>query len=154
MSDSPERPLPGITIVREFDATRERVFDAWVTPSSFAAWFGGAASEVPPETVQMDVRDGGSWSATMFAGPDRHEIPWSGRFIEVRRPARLVLTLSDVPGEDPHADEFVTVLFEPLDGDRTQMTFHQGGDNLTPEQYEQARAGWLTFFQALADTLV
>jgi hypothetical protein len=37
----------------------------------FADWFGGAASEVPVESVTMDVRPGGVWRATMFAGPDR-----------------------------------------------------------------------------------
>jgi uncharacterized protein YndB with AHSA1/START domain len=64
----------GITITRVFDAPRERVWKEWTEPKRFADWFGGSKSEVPPSTVSMDVRPGGSWRATMFADPGRREI--------------------------------------------------------------------------------
>ena len=62
---------PGITITRVFDAPRERVWREWTEPEPFADWFGGTESEIPLDTVSMDVRPGGSWRATMFAGPER-----------------------------------------------------------------------------------
>jgi uncharacterized protein YndB with AHSA1/START domain len=144
----------GITITRIFSAPRERVFDAWTSPEDFSAWFGGPASEVPVESVRMDVRPGGAWRATMFAGPDRLEIPWSGRFIDVDRPSRLVLTLSDVEGDIQAADEseWVTVVFAEVEGG-TQLVFHQGGGHLDAAEYERARAGWLSFFDALAEVV-
>jgi uncharacterized protein YndB with AHSA1/START domain len=144
----------GITITRIFPAPRELVFDAWTTPKHFSAWFGGPASEVPEESVTMDLRPGGVWTATMFAGPERQEIPWRGRFIEVDRPSRLVLTLSDidVDPEAPNESEWVTVVFAEVEGG-TQMVFHQGGGHLGEAEYERARAGWLTFFDALADVV-
>ena len=146
----------GISITRIFDAPPEEVFAAWVEPAKFGRWFGGTASDVPVETISMDARPGGLWSALMFAGPERIEIPWSGEFIVVDPPSRLVLTLSD----SAPSSESVTVTFAPLGEDvtdegnsRTEMTFRQAGGHLELEQYEQARLGWLTFFDELAALL-
>jgi uncharacterized protein YndB with AHSA1/START domain len=47
----------GARIDRTFAATPEAVFDAWVTPASFAAWFGGSGVEVRLESVTMDARE-------------------------------------------------------------------------------------------------
>jgi uncharacterized protein YndB with AHSA1/START domain len=33
-------PIDGITIVREFEASIEKVFDAWAEPQRFSVWFG------------------------------------------------------------------------------------------------------------------
>lgn len=73
---SSEVDANGFTIVHVFEASREEVWAEWTTPESFADWFGGTASEVPVSTVTMDVRPGGAWAATMYAGPARHEIQW------------------------------------------------------------------------------
>jgi uncharacterized protein YndB with AHSA1/START domain len=96
----PEEPAPdaeGITITRVFDAPRELVFKAWTEPERFVRWFGLADSEVPLSTIAMDVRPGGAWRATMFAGPDRYQIQWRGVYHEVVEPERLVFTITDQP---------------------------------------------------------
>jgi len=151
----------GISITRIFDAPPEEVFAAWVEPASFGRWFGGAAADVPVETITMDARPGGLWSALMFAGPERIEIPWSGEFVVVDPPSRLVLTLRDsaIDHNDP-SSESLTATFAPLgekvtdEGNpRTEMTFRQAGGHLEPEQYEQARIGWMGFFDELAAVL-
>ncbi|GAB3118368.1 SRPBCC family protein [Glaciibacter psychrotolerans] len=142
---------PGITITRILSAPCERVFAAWIEPAQFAEWFGSRAAEIPVETISMDVRPGGTWSATMFAGPDRREIPWTGTYREVDPPKRLVFTLTDQTDEE--AVEVVTVSFDDLDG-MTEMTFTQGGNTLTEEQYDGARQGWLGFFDTLAEVVV
>jgi uncharacterized protein YndB with AHSA1/START domain len=144
----------GITISRVFDAPRELVFKAWTEPEHFAYWFGGADAEVPVSTVSMDVRPGGTWRATMFAGPDRREIHWTGVYHEVVEPERLVFTLSDQP--DPERDEerdVVTVILTELDHNKTEMVFHQGGGHLSDEEYERAKQGWGTFFERMAERL-
>ncbi len=134
----------GFTITREFQAPRELVYEAWTTPARFAHWFGGAASEVPADSVSMDVRVGGTWKATMFAGPDRYQIEWKGRFTVADPPAHLALTISDGPEEG----EPVTVDLTEADG-VTTMVMTQSGGHLTPEQYEGAKAGWQTFFDVM-----
>ena len=139
----------GISITRIVAALRKRVFVAWTEPAQFAKWFGTLDSEIPVSSVSMDVRPGGLWRATMFAGPERNEIHWSGAYREVIEPERLVFTLSDQAGAD---HEIVTVTFA-AQGDTTEMSFRQVGQHLTVEQYAGARDGWLAFFDCL-DELV
>ncbi len=140
----------GITMTRVFDAPREQVWKEWTEPERFADWYGGGEAEVPVSTVSMDVREGGRWRATMFAGPGRREIQWKGEYREVVPPERLVFTVSDQPGED--AWELVTVILTDLGDGRTEMHFEQRGQ-LPPEVYERAGQGWSTFFDRMAERL-
>jgi len=148
---SSEVDANGFTIVHVFEASREEVWAEWTTPESFADWFGGTASEVPVSTVTMDVRPGGAWAATMYAGPARHEIQWEGEYLELLEPTLLVLTLTDQPGEDPWPP--ITVVLTDLGGGRTEMLFRQRG-GMSPEQYERAGEGWGMFFDRMAARLV
>jgi uncharacterized protein YndB with AHSA1/START domain len=139
----------GMAVTRLFDAPRERVWREWTAPEAFADWFGGPESEVPLESVSMDVRPGGALRATMLAGPGRREIRWKGEYREVQPPERLVFTLSDRPGE---AYELVTVVLIDLGDGRTEMRFEQRG-GMRPEEYERAKAGWGGFFDRIAERL-
>ena len=137
---------PGITYMRVFDAPRERVWKEWTEPEAFADWFGGTEAEIPVASVSMDVRPGGTWQATMFAGPERREIRWKGEYLEVVEPERLVLTVTDRPDED--ARELLTVVLTDLGDGRTEMLFRQTG-HMDAEQYRRAESGWGTFFDRL-----
>jgi uncharacterized protein YndB with AHSA1/START domain len=140
----------GITINRVFDAPRERVWREWTEPARFADWFGGEHAEVPVSSVSMDIREGGAWRATMFAGPERREIQWKGEYREVVAPERLVLTFSDQPDDDLY--ELVTVVLTDLGDGRTEMLFEQRG-RMSAKQYEAAGQGWSTFFDRMAERL-
>lgn len=140
----------GIEMTRVFDAPREAVWKEWTEPEPFADWFGGTESEVPLSSVSMDVRPGGSWRLTMFAGPERHEIRWHGEYHVVDEPERLVLTFCDQP--DARRYELVTVLLIDLGDGRTEMRFTQRG-RMAPEEYERAGAGWSGFFARMAERL-
>jgi NADPH:quinone reductase len=140
----------GLTIVRVFDAPPERLWAEWTTPAAFADWFGGAASEVPLESVTMDVRPGGTWRATMFAGPDRVELAWAGEYLEVDPPVRLVLTMTDRPQDE--ARERVTVELLDLGDGRTEMRLEQRG-HMTPQRYRATESGWGGFFDRMAERL-
>jgi uncharacterized protein YndB with AHSA1/START domain len=143
-------PPPGLTITRVFAAPRDEVWREWTEPEPFADWFGGAESEVPLASVSMDVRPGGAWRATMFAGPERREINWKGEYLEVDPPERLVFTLSDRPGEDVF--ELVTVVLTDLGDGRTELLLQQHG-RMTAEQYDRAGEGWSTFLDRIAERL-
>jgi len=140
----------GFTTTRVFAAPRERVWREWTEPECFADWFGGVECEVPLSTVSMDVRPGGAWRATMFCGPGRHEIRWTGEYREVSAPERLVLTFSDRPGDDRY--ELVTVVLTDLGDGRTEMRFEQRG-HMRPDEYERAKQGWGTFFARIDERL-
>ena len=141
---------PGLTITRIFDAPRELVWNEWTEPERFADWYGGSDAEVPVSTVSMDVREGGAWRATMFAGPGRREIQWHGEYREVVEPERLVLTFCDQPGDE--LCELVTVVLTDLGDGRTEMLLQQQG-HMTAEGYERAGQGWSTFFARLTERL-
>jgi uncharacterized protein YndB with AHSA1/START domain len=153
----PEPPAPGasrageggIAITRVFDAPRERVWKEWTESARFADWFGGADAEIPLSTISMDVREGGTWRAIMFAVPDRTEIRWRGEYREVVPPKRLVFTVTDRPDE---VYELVIVDLVDLGDGRTEMRFEQRG-HLAAEEYRRARGGWATFFDRLAGRL-
>jgi uncharacterized protein YndB with AHSA1/START domain len=139
----------GFTVTRVFDAPRERVWREWTEPEAFADWFGGTESEVPLDSVTMDVRPGGAWRATMYAGPERREIRWWGEYREVDAPERLVFTVSD-RADDRY--ELVTVVLADLGDGRTEMRFEQRGW-MRPEQYERTKQGWGGFFDRIAERL-
>jgi len=140
----------GFATTRVFEAPRERVWQEWTEPASFADWFGGAECEVPLSSVSMDVRPGGALRATMLCGPARHEIRWTGEYHEVAAPERLVFTISDRPGADRY--ELVTVVLADLGDGRTEMRFEQRG-HMRPEEYDRAERGWGSFFARLDERL-
>jgi uncharacterized protein YndB with AHSA1/START domain len=139
----------GILLARVFEAPPERVWNEWTEPERFADWYGGDNAEVPIETVEMDVRPGGTWHATMFAGPDRHEIHWDGKYLDVVEPRLLVFTLTDDAGE-PY--DLVAVVLIEVEGKHTEMLFRQRGTMSGPE-YERAARGWSSFFDQMAKRL-
>ena len=136
----------GIVIVRIFDAPRELVFKAWTEAERFATWFGEHGSD----KVSMDARPGGAWSATMIHGPDKVELPFSGTFLEVVEPERVVMTLGDPEGADA---EILTVVLADLGGHRTEMTVTQRGRNLQADDNSRALRGYLIFFDRIAEHL-
>jgi uncharacterized protein YndB with AHSA1/START domain len=144
----PNAPGEGLRLTRVFDAPRQEVWREWTEPERFADWYGGRGSEIPLASVAMEVRPGGRWQATMFAGPDRREIRWAGEYREVVAPERLVFTVTDRP--DGSEYELVTVDLADLGNGRTRMDMSQTGGHLTPEEYEGAGQGWGAFFDDLA----
>jgi uncharacterized protein YndB with AHSA1/START domain len=148
--DGPGPGAHGMRIVRIFDAPREAVWAEWTTPEAFADWFGGTASEVPLDSVSMDVTAGGEWRATMFAGPARQEMHWAGRFLELEEPERLVMTMTDRPQEPAY--ELITVELADLGDGRTEMTLEQRG-HMTPDQYGRAQSGWGAFLDRMSERL-
>jgi uncharacterized protein YndB with AHSA1/START domain len=143
-----ELPL-GISITRVFDAPPERLWSEWTEPEAFADWFGGPECEVPLASVSMDVRPGGAWKLTMFAPPGRRRIDWWGEYREVEPPERLVLTMSDRPGD---LYELVSVTLTDLGDGRTEVLLEQRG-HMGPEQYEAAKTGWGGFFDRMDERL-
>ncbi|MBF4621080.1 SRPBCC domain-containing protein [Clavibacter sp. VKM Ac-2542] len=135
-----------IVITRTFAASRERVFDAWITPADFAAWFGTAAVDVPLDTLRMDVRVGGAWAAVMRL-PDGNAIDWAGEYVELDRPSRIAMTMTDRP--DQPAGEPLTVDIEEVAGGATRMTMTQRAGEFSDEQREMTIQGWSAFFDVM-----
>ncbi|MFK4037206.1 SRPBCC domain-containing protein [Nonomuraea wenchangensis] len=137
------------TITRHFAAPRHRVWDAWTDPERFSRWFGPRGMATPLGRITLDAVPGGVWRATLV-GEEGFEVTLDGRYREVRAPGRLVFTTGDpdAPGDGPAS---VVTVDLAATGDRTEMRFHQYGVNTAPEHAEQAKAGWVEFFERLAE---
>ncbi|MEU6100488.1 SRPBCC family protein [Streptomyces flaveolus] len=130
------------TLTRVLDAPVARVWQAWTTPEQYAPWAHAA-----PGSVEMDVRPGGAWKATMLT-PDGNAFPLTGSYVEVDEPSRLVLGM-DVPGRPDQ----VTMTLELTEQDpaRTEIVLSQTCD--TAEERDMAEQGSGMLLDGLAGYL-
>lgn len=139
-----------VVVEREFDAPREAVWRAFTDPDQFAQWFGPDGLVVPRDSLAMDARSGGGWSARLQAadGTNHHEV--RARFTEV------------IPGELLAAEEdFHMAGGEPVRL-HNRIEFHDAGPGRTLLRIVQgphrdnaagARAAWESSFGRLARLL-
>lgn len=118
------------TLTRALDAPADEVWRAWTTPEQYAQWAGAA-----PGSVEMDVRPGGAWKATMRT-PDGGEFPLTGSYLETTVNRRLVIGM-DVPGRPEPA--VMTMELDRQDGHGTRIVVHQACD--TAEERDMAEQG-------------
>ncbi|GAA3174947.1 MULTISPECIES: SRPBCC family protein [Streptomyces] len=117
------------TLTRTLDAPADRVWRAWTTPDEYAHWAYAA-----PGSVEMDVRPGGAWKATVVT-PDGDRFPLTGSYLEVAEDRLLVVGM-DVPGKSEPAA--MRVELDP-DGPRTRIVVRQTCD--TAEERDAAEEG-------------
>jgi uncharacterized protein YndB with AHSA1/START domain len=139
----PEREF---TIHRVFDAPRDLVFQAWTDPAHLAGWYGPVGCTAPRESIRMDLRPGGSWSALMVNDENGEQYPTGGVYREVNAPERLVFTWGD-PADD--RESVITITLAEVDG-KTSMTFHQAGF-VEERQREMVNSGWSSAFEKLTE---
>ena len=112
---------PELAIRRRFEASPERLFDAWTDPRLAARWlFTGPASE--RHEAALDVRVGGKWEIVDRRGGVEYRA--IGEYLEVERPRRLVFSFG-MPQFSPGFDK-VTVEIA-ADGPGAIMTLTQQG---------------------------
>ena len=136
-----------LRLVRVFNAPRERVFDAWIVEDNFIQWM--CPPTVHVEEAKLDVRPGGAWyirvakpSGTMMT---------SGRYVEIKRPERLVFTWAHHKADDlasPRGHETTVRLEFRALGDRTELTLIHGPFDSEPN-YNAHREGWTGSFDKL-----
>jgi uncharacterized protein YndB with AHSA1/START domain len=104
--------------IREFDAPRALVFEAFTDPKHLAQWWG--PNGFSTTTSGFDMRPGGVWRFVMH-GPDGRDYQNRITFEVVQPPERLVYRHGG--GEDAEPVQFrQTIVFEDLGG-RTRITW-------------------------------
>jgi uncharacterized protein YndB with AHSA1/START domain len=111
-----------LIVTRTFDAPAKIVFEAWTKPELLKRWWAPKSFGVSLFECEQDLRVGGAYRFAFGRDPEYPEV-FSGRYLEVDPPTRLVLTqlyerMSDV------GDVIVTADFEESQG-RTRLTLHQ-----------------------------
>lgn len=105
-----------IVFSREFDAPRERVFEAWSKPDNIGQWWGPAGFTTT--THKMAFEPGGEWIFIMHS-PDGTDYDNYIRFREIIKPEKITYDHGERSG-DPFQFT-VTITFEKL-GKRTRLT--------------------------------
>jgi uncharacterized protein YndB with AHSA1/START domain len=108
-----------VRVVRTFNAPRELVYQAHVTPALLQRWCLGPPGWTMP-VCEMDVRPGGKYRWRWKSDEDGKEFGFFGTFREVNAPSRLVHEEHYDPGDvgGPMSSEpaLVTSEFEEAGG--------------------------------------
>jgi uncharacterized protein YndB with AHSA1/START domain len=79
-----DRDTHTITLTRDFDAPRARVFEAWTRPEYVSCWWDPAGE--PLAICEIDLRTGGAFRFVTRSHP---EMPFAGVYGEIAPPDRL-----------------------------------------------------------------
>jgi uncharacterized protein YndB with AHSA1/START domain len=136
-----------LQIERTFQASAERVFDAWTSEEVMKRWFYGQPGWETP-VAEVDLRDGGAVRVVMRDPETGKEAAGGGVYTEIKRPNRLAFTWA---WDDEDRETLIEIEFEESDG-KTKVRFTHS--NLRDE--ERARdheEGWTTCFDNLERAL-
>lgn len=137
-----------LTVVRDFAAPPERVFDAWLDPAQ-ARHFLFATPEGEMQTVEIDPHVGGRALIVerRASGDARHRI----QFEVIERPTRLVFLFAADPAEEGQWTR-VSLDIAATDAGCTLTLTHEM-DPAWAAYEEQTRHGWTMILASLARTL-
>lgn len=140
--------IPEFTIHRTFNAPRQTLWRAWTDPSAAARWWHPHEVTTPAESVEIDLRVGGSYSYLMI-DPTGGEWPTAGEYLEVCEPEHLCFTWGEP--DDPRGPEIpvITVDLEETPDGRTNMTFHVRGQADDRGSEHGVHDGWTEAFEEL-----
>jgi uncharacterized protein YndB with AHSA1/START domain len=111
-----------LVVRRTFNAPPRIVFDAWTRPEFLKRWWAPKSFGVSLFECASDLRVGGTYRYAFGRDANNPEV-FSGRYLDVNPPARLVLTqLYERMREAGEA--VVTATFAEHDG-KTLLTLHQ-----------------------------
>jgi uncharacterized protein YndB with AHSA1/START domain len=148
MPDTLEKTSNSFTMSRVFDAPRDRVFKAWTDPQILKQWWSPPGYTTPD--VQIDLRQGGGYRVSMKPiGGDAMNL--SGKYLEVKKPEKLVYTWAWTEDDGPGHESKITVQFRAL-GDKTEVSIlHElfAGE----ESRDKHIHGWTGCLDKLAHTL-
>lgn len=111
-----------LVVSRTFDAPAHIVFDAWTKPELLKRWWAPRSYGVSLFECESDLRVGGAYRYAFGRDLGNPEV-FSGRYLEVDAPSRLVLTQVYERMADA-GEAVVTVIFEESQG-TTRLTLHQ-----------------------------
>jgi uncharacterized protein YndB with AHSA1/START domain len=134
-----------VRVTRRFDASAERVYDAWLDADRARRWlFATPTGEMV--RAEVDARVGGAF--VFVDRRDGEDVEHVGEYLELDRPRRIVFTFG-VPKFSVQRSR-VTVDIVPL-GAGCELTLTQEG--ILPEFAQRSEEGWGKILAGLAATL-
>ena len=137
--------LSEIRVTQRFGAPADRVFSAWIEPALAVKWLFATAWR-PLARVEIDARAGGSFRFEERI--DGKGVVHTGQYIEIDRPRRLVIALSEEKRR--RGLTRVSVEIAPLDAGCVLTLVHA---NVPPEDAYYAEGRWTGMLYGLATML-
>jgi uncharacterized protein YndB with AHSA1/START domain len=133
---------PTVRITRRFDASAERVFDAWLDPKTAGRWlFATATGQMV--RVEIDARIGGRF--IIVERRDGEDVEHRGEYLDIDRPHRLVFTFG-VPKYSSETTRVCVDIVPQETGCELTLT-HEG---VLPDYADRTQAGWTEILGRLA----
>lgn len=137
------------TVVRQFEASAERVYDAWLDRATVRLWMKAALVEMgfPGDLrrIEIDPRVGGGFVFSDVR--DGIEVAHRGTYLALDRPHRIVFTwmVGDDVGEAPSR---VTIRIEPS-GEGCRVTLVHEMEARWADFVPQTERGWAGMLDAI-----
>ena len=134
-----------VQVSRRFEASPERVFDAWLDPGRAGKWLF-ATPTGRMVRAEIDARVSGA-----FCFVDRREgedVEHTGKYLEIDRPRRLVFTFA-VPKYSDESTHVTVAIVAQGTGCELTLT-HEG---VPTEWADGSKSGWAMILDGLATTV-
>jgi uncharacterized protein YndB with AHSA1/START domain len=141
----PNESTATVRIARHFDASAERVFDAWLDPKRAGRWLFSAPTGQMVR-VEIDARVGGSF--VFVDRRDGEDVEHKGEYLELDRPKRLFFKFV-VPKYSPLYSR-VAVGIVPAGAGCDLTLVHDG---VLAEYKERTQSGWKMILDGLTAIL-
>ena len=111
-----------VVITREFNASRELVFKAFIDPMLYSQWqLGPKRLHFKMILDKFDPQNGGKYRY-MHKSPDGHEYAFQGIYHEVFPPERIISTFEFEGQPEKGHVSLQTFIFKEISGKRTHLT--------------------------------
>ena len=112
-----------LRIEREFKASPEVVYNAWVDPEILTKWWGPEGMTTPE--IELNTHEGGSWTTTLESA-EGNRVTTSGEYKVLEPPSRLVFTWAWAQEDGSRGAETEVEITLNKSGAGTHMTLIQG----------------------------
>ena len=126
-----------LRIERTFDASVERVFDAWTSEAVLRRWLYGMPGWGTP-IAEVELRVGGAIRILMRDPSDGTEAGATGEYLVVEPPSRLVFTW--IWDDQPDQPQLIELEFSERDGRTTVLMTNSAIP--TDGRLESQERGW------------
>lgn len=132
---------PSLALVRHYNTTPDKVWQAWTQPEALKQWFHPAADMKTP-IAEVDLREGGVWHLQILSS-DCEDNDVSGVYKEIIPNKKLVFSWAWI--STPERESLVTVeLIEKDGGTELTLTHEQFFDEEARDRHNEGWTGCLT----------